>query len=101
MEDIFDPYESSVVNAKRYILTYVALHNYLRQTNKPSCFANSFVDCENGTRDMKEGEWRKIVTERNSALANLLNVRGSRYKDDAVTMCSRLMRYLNGVGQVD
>ena len=66
------PIEVSVVNAEGYILAYIALHNYLRQTNNPSYCPNSFVDCEDSTRDIREGEWRKIVTERNSALANLL-----------------------------
>ena len=39
--------------------------------------------------------------ERNGALANLPNVRGSRYKDDAVSVHCFLMRYLNGEGRVD
>ena len=86
------PIEASVVNAERYTLACIALHNYLHQTNNPSYCPNSFVDCKDSTEDLKEGEWRKIVTERNSALANLPNVYGSRYKDDAVNMRCCLMR---------
>ena len=93
--------EASVVNAERYILAYIALHNYLRQTNNPSYCPNSFVECEDSTRDIRQGEWRKIVTERNGALANLPNVRGSRYKDDTVNMRCCLMRYLKREGRVD
>ena len=95
------PIEASVVNAGRYTLACIALHNCLRQTNNSSYCPNSFVDCEDSTVDMKEGEWRKIVTERNGELANLSNVRGSRYKDDEVNMLCCLMRYLNGEGRVD
>ena len=90
----------SVVNAERYTLGCIALHNYLRQTNSPSYCPNSFVDYEGSTGDVKE-EWRKIVTERNGALENLPNVRASRYKDDAVNMRCCLMRYLNEEGRVD
>ena len=95
------PIEASVVNAERYTLVCIALHNYLRQTNNPSYCPNSFVDYEDSTRDIKEGESRKIVTERNGALANLPNVYGSRYKDDAVNMRCCLIRYLNGEGRED
>ena len=93
--------EALVVNAERYTLAYIALHNYLRRTKNPSYYLNSFVGCKGSTGDIKEGEWRKIVTERNGALANLPNVRGSRYKDDAVSVHCFLMRYLNGEGRVD
>ena len=95
------PIEASVVNAERYTLACISLHNYLRQTNNPFYCPNSFVDCEDSTGDIKEGEWRKIVTERNGALANLSNVGGSHYKEDKFNMCCCLMRYLNGEGRVD
>ena len=95
------PIEESVVNAERYTLACIALHNYLHQTNNQSYCPNSFVDCEYSTGNIKEGEWRKIVMERNGALAILPNVCGSCYKDDAVNMCCCLMRYLNGEGWVD
>ena len=39
--------------------------------------------------------------ERNGALANLPNVLGSRYKDDAVNIHCCLMRYLIVEGRVD
>ena len=95
------PIEASVVNAERYTLTCIALRNCLRQTNNPPYCPNSFVHCKDSTGDIKKGEWRKIVTERNGALANLPNARGSRQKNDAVEMCCCLMRCLNGEGRVD
>ena len=95
------PIEASVVNAERHTLACIALHNYLRQTNNPFYCPNSFVDLKDSTGDIKEGEWRKIVTEGNGALANLPKVRTSRYKDDAVNMRCCLTRYLNGEGRVD
>ena len=39
--------------------------------------------------------------ERNGAPANLPNVLGSRYKDNAVNIHCRLMRYLIAEGRVD
>ena len=89
------------MNAERYTLAYIAPHKYLHRANNPSYCPNSFVDCKDSTGDTKEEEWRKIVTERNGALANLPNVHGSRYKDDAVNMRCCWMRYLNGEGQAD
>ena len=68
------PIEASGVNAERYTLAYIALREYLHQTNKPSYCPNSFVDCEDSTGDLKEGEWRKIVAERYGALSNLPNL---------------------------
>ena len=86
---------------KEFSITCIALYNYLRHTNNPSYCPNSFVDCEDSTEDIKEGDWRKAVTERNSALVSLPNVRGSRYKDDAANIHCCLMMYLNGEGRVD
>ena len=40
------PIEVSEVNAGRYTLAYIALHNYLCQANNSSYCPNSFVDCE-------------------------------------------------------
>ena len=48
------PIEASVVNAERYTLACIALHNYLRQTNNPSYCLNLFVDCEDSAVDIKE-----------------------------------------------
>ena len=95
------PTEAAVENSKRYTLPCAALHNYQRQNNNPSYCPISFVDCKDSIGDIKEGELRKTVMERNGALANLPNVRGSRYKDDAVSVHCFLMRYLNGEGRVD
>ena len=95
------PTEAAVENSKRYTLPCAALHNYQRQNNNPSYCPISFVDCKDSIGDIKEGELRKTVMERNGALANLPNVRGSRYKDDAVNRRCCLMRYLNGEGRVD
>ena len=52
---IFSPLEASVINAERYRLACIALHNNLRQTNNPSYCPNSFVDCEDST-GMKKKE---------------------------------------------
>ena len=79
----------------------MALHSYLRQTNNRSYCPNLFVDCEDSTGDIKEGDWRKSVTERNGALVSLSNVRGSRYKHDAANIHCCLMMHLNGEGRVD
>ena len=100
MEDIFDFYRGICSKCWEVQLACIALHKYLRQANNPSYRPNLFVDCEDITGDIKGG-WRKIFTERNDALANLPNVSGSRYKDDAVYMRCCLMRYLNEDGWVD
>ena len=49
--------EESVVNAERYTLACIALHNYLRQTNNPSYCPNLFIDYEDSTGDLKKEEW--------------------------------------------
>ena len=50
------PIEESALNAERYTLVCIALHNDLRQTKNSSYCPNSFIDCENSTGDLKEGK---------------------------------------------
>ena len=43
------PIEAFVVNAEKYTVGCIALHNYLCQTNNLSYCPNSFVDCQDST----------------------------------------------------
>lgn len=95
------PIEADIQNAEKYTLACIALHNYLRQTNNPCYCPSSFVDCDDGSGKIKEGEWRKLVQENTGALSTIPNVRGSRYRTDAIKMRECLMKYLQGPGRVD
>lgn len=92
--------QASVAHAQTYTKACMALHNYLRQTNNPNYCPNKFVDSEDGSGTIKYGEWRKLLEGDNGAIIPIPNVRGSRYKRNAVEMRNSIMTYLKGIGQV-
>ena len=94
------PIEASVDHAQQYTLACMSLHNYLRQTDNARYCPSGFIDQENASGEIKNGEWRKLIEGRNGAITHIQNVRGSRYKKDAIEMRNSLMDYLKGVGQV-
>ena len=78
------PIVASIENAESYVLTTLALHNYLRQTDNAVYTPAGFIDSQNSSGEVQPGEWHKIVLNTPSAVPVLPNVRGSRYRDDAL-----------------
>ena len=95
-----NPIEATVEHARHYTLACMTLHNYLRQTDNARYCPSKFIDCESGSGKIKNGEWRCLIDGSNGAISSIPNVRGSRYKKDAIEMRSSLMNYLKGVGGV-
>ena len=52
---------ASVENVENYVLATLCLHNYLRQTDNAGYCPAGFVDSEDSTGHIKQGEWRSIV----------------------------------------
>ena len=73
----------------------MVLHNYLRITDNQSCCSNGFIDSENLSGEIKKEEWINLVNKENSAIVDIPNIRGSRYKDYIVNMPNCLIKYLN------
>ena len=94
------PIKASVENAEKYTLACIGLHNYLRLTDNPSYCPTGFVDNASGSGEIKLGEWRKIAPEENGGIIPVPNVRGCRYREDALEMHNFLMDYLNTEGSV-
>ena len=68
------PIQASVETAEEITKAAVCLHNYLRQTNSASYCPSGFVDSEDGSGDIRPGEWRQIVrNESRGALVTLLH----------------------------
>ena len=85
------PIHASVENIESYVR---ALHNYLRQTDNASYCPYGFVNSYNANGDVQPGHWRELVRNYdNSVFTSLPNVRGSRYKDDAVQILERLCKF--------
>lgn len=96
------PIRSSVENAERYTLACLGLHNYLRLTDNATYCPEGFVDSYDNTGKIKEGEWRSYVSENNisNGMIPLRAVRGSRYREDAVSLREAYVEYFNGEGSV-
>ena len=79
------PNQASVETAEEITKAAVCLHNYLRQTNSASYCATGFVDSEDGSGDIRPGEWRQVVrNDSRGALSDIAPLRGRRYSNSAI-----------------
>ena len=92
------PIRASTQNVEHYVLAAMALHNYLRQTDNAGYCPTGFVDSEDSTGKIKEGEWRSIV--RNDAFTPLKKRHNTRSAYSAKMIRECLKNYLNGAGAV-
>ena len=53
---------ASLQNVDKYVLATLCLHNYLRPTDNAGYCPAGFVDCEDSTGRIKQGEWRSICS---------------------------------------
>ena len=88
------PIQASVETAEEITKAAVCLHNYLRQTNSASYCPSGFVDSEDGSGDVRPGEWRQIVrNDSRGALVNIAPQRGRRYSNSAIEVREALKKY--------
>ena len=80
------PINATVEHVESYVQAAVALHNYLGQTENSMYCPAGFTDSESKNGDVRPGEWRSMAQGESSSLADLPNVRGSRYRQNAVEM---------------
>ena len=91
---LLKPIKASVKNAEKYVLAYMALHNYLRQTNTAAYCPTCFLDLASG--NIRPGEWcSSIECDINNGCFQRVNViRGRRNKLEPVAMRHALANYL-------
>ena len=87
------PIRSTVQNAERYTLASLALHNYLRQTDNALYCPAGFIDSENSSGQIKQGDWCSQVRTQDGGLTSVANVRGSRPATDASHIRDALKEY--------
>ena len=85
--------QTSVETAVAIIQAAICLHNYARQTNSAVYCLAGFVDSEDRSGKIKEGEWRRIVSAQD-ALRPLPLARGWRQVKTAVEVREVLKNYL-------
>ena len=90
---------ASPENIENYVLAALSLHNYLRQTDNAGYCPTGFIDSENSTGQIKEGEWRAIVAG-DGAFNPLQKRHNTRSTNTAIAIRNALKDYLNGVGAV-
>ena len=88
---------ASVKNIEKYVKAAIVLHNYLRVTENATYSPVGFVDSENSNGEIKPGHWRSTVNtnKQSSLLSDIQPVRGSRYREDALSMRDGLKDYVN------
>ena len=88
------PIQASVQTAGEITKAAVCLNNYLRQTNSASHCPSGFVDSEDGSGDIRPGEWHQVVcNDSRGALFDIAPLRGRRYSNSAIEVQEALMEY--------
>ena len=75
------PTEGKPVLVEKIVLAATALHNYLQQTDNVHCTTPGYLDSEDKSGAIIEGQWRKLID------INLQSVRligNSRYAKNAL-----------------
>ena len=77
----------------------VCLHNYLLSTCNSKYCPTGFVDCEDASGELREGDWRGIVrNDCQPALAPIVQQGSNNYTIDAKTVRNEYMHYVNSEG---
>ena len=91
------PIQTGIETAENIVKAAICLHNYLRQTNGATYCPSGFVDSEEATGQIRQGEWRAIVSQdgANGALRPLPLPRGARYSAAANDARELIREYVN------
>ena len=81
----YEPIRATIENMEKYTLACLALHNYLRLTDKAHYTLFRFVDSEDGYGNLLPSKWRLLKRNdcNNSRLVSLPHVRGCPSRQDA------------------
>lgn len=89
------PINATIENVISYVRGAMVLHNYLRMTDNLTYVPKGYVDSETADGSIRAGDWRNLVGENGyGALKRINNIRGSRYREDAVNMREAIKTYL-------
>ena len=93
------PIQSTVEKTDRIVKAKIWLHNFLRQTNSAGYCPTGFVDSYDETGTIKEGEWRRLIGDKNGAtlLQNIPSVRESRPTTSALEVRNIMKSYVNSI----
>lgn len=91
------PIQTNAKNAEAIVKATICLHNFLRQTNSAGYCPSGFVDSWDGTGEIKEGEWRRLVSQESELLSDISPIRGSRPASSAVAVRESLKGYVNSM----
>ena len=93
------PIQSTVEKTDRIVKAKIWLHNFLRQTNSAGYCPTGFVDSYDETGTIEEGEWRRLIGDKNGAtlLQNIPTVRESRPTTSALKVRNIMKSYVNSI----
>ena len=78
------PIRGNVKHVERYVLSALALNNYLRQTSSASNTPNGFVDSEECDGSIHLGEWRN--RDNRQCMEDIRPIRGCRNRLEVIQM---------------
>ena len=88
------PIDAKPERVEKIILVAIALHNYLRQTDK----CTMFMDSEDNSGNIVPGQWRSILD--GNSLQNVRPIRNQKYTRTAIETREALANYLATDGSV-
>ena len=94
------PIRASVYLVQKIIEAAVCLHNYLRLTDNAMYCPQGFVDCEDSSGRLQQGEWRNIVAGDVGAFRTMETPRGRPQIDAALTRQALTSYFLTDQGSL-
>ena len=85
---------ASIKNIESYVLSTIALHNYLRLTDNAAYTPVGFADSQTSSGEIRSSEWSRIVDDV-AGMSSIPNVHGSLYSNNAIDMGEALKDYVN------
>ena len=94
------PIRASVYLVQKIIEVAACLHNYLRLTDNAMYCPQGFVDCEDSSGRLQQGEWRNIVAGDVGAFRTMETPRGQPQIDAALTRQALTSYFLTDQGSL-
>ena len=92
------PINATPEKVEKIILAVVALHNFLRQIDNDNYTPVGFVDSENESGEITEGQWRSKIDGNNLKPVN--RVQNSRYTNTTLQTREEVSKFLMNEGSV-
>ena len=74
------PIRGNVDLVQTITMATIVLHNYLQLTENAMYMSTGFVESEDSSGNVVDGDWRELVNGEGGGMTNLHTIGGNRYK---------------------